>query len=230
MKKKHLALLCGALLLLRPAPSLAGLPAAFEAELDARMAENDIAGLLAALNQVTRPSDRERVIAWAKERASAGTGFDGLPLLLAKALRETGRPQEAEFWLTYGRALLLVDGLRCTYRLAVEDKLRHTLVSFKELDRAWLSQPQPARDDLIRSVIALEASTKDRRKPDPWLCVAMANEFPPKTDADRGLAASDPRYAHAFRDDAEWQRERDAVIRTLGPKLEAIQRAGAQAR
>lgn len=198
----------------------AALPPSFEADLDARIASNDIDGLMGLFKQITTPADEKQAIELMKSRAGAGRGFDGMSFLIAKAYRETGDAKSATFWVNYGRALLLVDARKCTDHTAIDQKFRNTWETFRDLDRVLQSWAQAERNDMFDRVVALEEGTFARRQPDKWLCSGGVLDFA-RREMDAGRAPKDPRYYQLYTDSATWRRLNDEEIKGLRKTLEA---------
>jgi hypothetical protein len=207
----------------------AALPQSFEADLDKMVAANEIGRLMAFLEKLSERRDIERAIAWLKDRSFEGAGFDGLPFLLAKALHGNGQHWEAAFWLNYGRALILVDGQRCTDRAAFVGKLQNTLSTFGDLDRGLMGRPSLERNDLVERAVNLELRTRDNRKPDRWLCEGGLLDEARKKMKD-GQIPIDPRYFDEFVDDSTWVNRRNEIAPYLPQKLQEISKISSQAK
>jgi hypothetical protein len=191
----------------------------------------------AFLNGPGAPAQKlERVRRWLTAKVDAGEGTAGLAAVLAKLHRDAGRPSEAVFYLTYARALVLIDGRSCVDRTAPSDKLRNLVTYYSDLDGAFRALPGAGRSAVVDRAVALEAATWQarRRSPNRWLCSGGTDEM--RRSVERGVPAGppmvvpgrlgtqsavprDPSYVPTFRGAEDWARDRAELLPHLGDLL-----------
>lgn len=178
----------------------------------------------------------ETVRRWLSAKVDAGEGTAGLAAVLAKLHRDASRPPEAVFYLTYARALVLVDGRSCADRTAPSDKLRDLVTYYSDLDGAFRALPGAERSAVVNRALASEAATwpARRRSPNRWLCSGGTDEM--RRSIERGVPAGpptavpgrlgtqsirprDPSYVPSFRSVEDWTRDRAEIVPHLGDLL-----------
>jgi hypothetical protein len=179
--------------------------------------------------------NQEQVLRWLTAKVEAGEGTAGLAALLSKLHRDTGRQADAVFYLTYARALVLIDGRSCADRTAPSDKLRNLVTFYGDLDSVFRSLPSSSQTAIINRAARLEAATwpMRRRSPSRWLCSGGADEtrrsvergavsvptVVPGRLGTQGVVPRDPNYVPAFRDAEVWARDRAEIAPHLGDLL-----------
>lgn len=183
----------------------------------------------------------ERVRRWLTAKVEAGEGTAGLASVLAKLHRDAGRPREAVFYLTYARALVLIDGRSCTDRTAPSDKLRNLVTYYNDLDGTFRALPGAERTATVDRAVALEAATwpMRRRSPNRWLCSGGMDEVRrsiargvtgremvvPGLLGTQSIIPRDPNYVPSFRGAEDWTSDRAEIVPHLGDLLFQLARA-----
>jgi hypothetical protein len=212
MSKLHamvVAAVCATTLFSTPAPAddLRG-------ALDLALSSRDTAKILSIMKDHKEPSDQPEIIRWLKDKVDTGQAPDQFAsFLIVTSLREKNF-DNALFYLSYYRTLIVVDGATCSDPSSPGSLLEGTIFLFGRLmkDQTFtVDQKNKAVDRAMK----LEEATSAVRRRDPSLCGAGLTRYakdlhlqsptPPKSEESTGL----------YNDDPDWRQKRSATLPNL---------------
>lgn len=185
-------------------------------QLDAALASGDSARLVAAI-RAHKDTDRAETTGWIKRKVDAGETPDRFAMIMVATSVHDHNMDDALMYLSYYRAVLLIDAAVCADRTSGRTLAQSSVVTFSRLTSDPSVTPEQKRQAVERA-LRLEADNAGKRRRDPSLCSG---------GLEPNAAAAGASASALYADDPAWRAQREALLPNLPEELATMNDARA---
>lgn len=189
--------------------------------LEASLNAGKIPELAAIVRDHAKVTDLPEIIDWLRRKVDSGQAPDNFARLMVAFALRNGDKDQALMYLSYYRALIIVDGSSCPDPSSPGSLLEQTIFLPGKLDSDKSISVERKRDAIDRALV-LEQATSSTRKRDPSLCEAGLTAYAkaldvPLTNGSDGKAkeAATPLGRTPYAGDPTWVQKRDQTLKQL---------------